>query len=188
MEMKLIPLIMIIAVALSAIYIATKGIVTKAPYPLEPRPPQEVIEPITKKPPERIVVLVDPCRIILETRRLIVKRGASATLRLTLIGIRNETTTVYLVASYGKDVPDVPLILSGLISKAKLKLFPVGMRASFDKDKIILSKDERVRVNLNIWISPTFKKGIHVLAITACTKLKIGYIGATEFIELYVKD
>ena len=185
--MKLIPLIMIIAVVLFAIYIATKGIVMKAPYPMEPRPPQEVIESITKKPLKRITVVVDPCRMILETRRLTVKRGTSVTLRLTLIGTRNETTTVYLIASYGEDVPWISLILHGLISKEKL--FPIGIRASFDKDKIILSKGEKVKVNLNIWISPTFKKGVHVLSITACTKLKIGcYIGTTKSIELYVKD
>jgi len=186
MRMKLIPLVMIIAVVLFVIYIDTKGIVTKAPYPMELRPPQEVIEPITKRPPKRITVVIDPCRIILETRRLTVKRGTSATLRLTLIGTRNETTTVYLIASYGEDIPSVPSILYGLTSKEKL--FPVGMRASFDKDKIILSKGEKVKVNLNIWISPAFKKGVHVLAITTCTKWKIGHIGTTKFIELYVKE
>ena len=110
--MKLIPLIMIIAVVLFAIYIATKGIVMKAPYPMEPRPPQEVIESITKKPLKRITVVVDPCRIILETRRLTVKRGTSVTLRLTLIGTRNETTTVYLIASYGEDIPSCLLYTS----------------------------------------------------------------------------
>ena len=185
--MKLISLIMIIIVVLFAIYIITKGIVTKSPYPMEPRPPQEVIESITKKPPKCITVVAAPCRIILETKRLTVKRGGSATLRLTLIGIRNETTTVYLVASYGERIPGfISLITKGVIPKERL--LPEGIRVSFDRDKITLSKGEKARVTLRVSVSPTFKKGVHILTIIADAETSIGGIGSARHIELIVKD
>jgi len=180
MRLKLI--LLVVVVILLAIFISIN-----APYPMEPRPPREVTEAMTKKPPKRITVLAAPCRIVPETRRLVVKRGSSVTLRLTLIGIREETVTVHLIASYGEEVPGfISLIVKGIIPKEKF--IPRGMKVSFDRDKIVLSKGEEVKVKLNILISPTFKKGAHILAITACAKAGKVYVGATTLIRLIVED